>query len=117
MNKREYAEYQEDFKNGTKGFTAWSSGFCSGCQDCLESYDICCKDKAEAMIERNEIVDEPNFSWQACEICNSHLGGDRYAAHARDENNEIIHFEVCTDCQYYMEYGRLDDMTMMNVED
>ena len=117
MTKQEYTEYEESFKNGSKGFTAWSSGFCSGCQDCLDGQNICCSDKAEAMIERDEIVNEPNFSSQACDICGSHLGGDRYAAHALDDDNEIVHFEICTDCIYYMEYGQLDDMTMLEIEE
>ncbi len=103
MTKQEYTEYQESFKNGSKGFAAWSSGFYLDCQDCYNN--------------EHNILNEGHFSSQACEICGSRLGGDRFAAHALDDNNEIIHFEICTDCVYYMEYGQLDDMTMLGVEE
>ncbi len=29
----------------------------------------------------------------------------------------ILEFEVCSDCLYYAEYGQLDDMTMMYLEE
>jgi hypothetical protein len=38
--------------------------------------------------------DKGFFSWQACDLCNSSLGGMRFAAHTR----EGFHLDVCTDC-------------------
>jgi len=45
-----------------------------------------------------EVGDEGEFSWQPCELCHSTLGGQRYAAHALDSNDELIHLEICVDC-------------------
>jgi hypothetical protein len=59
---------------------------------------------------------DPWFSWHPCECCGSPLGGSREYLYARNEANEIVQFEICVDCVYYVNYGRLDDMTMMEVE-
>jgi hypothetical protein len=56
------------------------------------------------------------FSWYPCECCGSHLGGSREYLYARDANDDIVQFIICVDCVYYIEYGRLDDLTMMEVE-
>lgn len=75
----------------------FSSGLCSGCSDCQDSYDMSEKE-LETEISNGEIFDEGHFSWYACELCNSTLGGNRYAAHYRDDDNEICHIEICVDC-------------------
>jgi hypothetical protein len=59
---------------------------------------------------------DPWFSWSPCECCGSHLGGNREYLFARDTNNDIVHFKVCEDCVYYVNYGRLDDSTMAEIE-
>lgn len=66
----------------------------------------------------NEVVDcFPFFSWRACDCCGRNLGGDRYHATGwNDKLGEAFCYEVCQDCIYYAEYGRLDDMTMRNLE-
>jgi hypothetical protein len=67
---------------------------------------------------------EPFFSWSACECCGSQLGGNRETYRFVAENpagnyaslsNPDTSFEadICTDCVYYLAYGRLDDMTML----
>lgn len=61
--------------------------------------------------------DEPFFSWRPCEVCKSHLGGDRYTANGFSEEFGVVEFDmVCQDCIYYAEYGRLDDVTMDQIE-
>jgi hypothetical protein len=62
--------------------------------------------------------EEPFFSWSPCECCARPLGGNRYYAECfippRWLGNSI-EAEICTDCAYYAEYGQLDDMTMLEV--
>lgn len=62
---------------------------------------------------------EAFFSWRPCDCCGAHLGGDRYRAsgYNRKENRVQVYEEVCTDCIYYAEYGQLDDITMMELEE
>ena len=60
---------------------------------------------------------EGHFSWTRCDVCDRDLGGDRFAAHGVDINDDIVHLEVCQDCMYYITYGKLDDMTMMDMEE
>ena len=61
---------------------------------------------------------ETFFSWSPCDVCGTHLGGDREECNGY--NTKTKEFEdydcVCTDCVYYAEYGRLDDQTMIEVE-
>ena len=56
------------------------------------------------------------FSWAACDCCVRPLGGTRYKMQGYYREHEYDTFAVCGDCLYYLEYGRLDDMTMMEIE-
>ena len=61
---------------------------------------------------------DPYFSHSSCECCNRSLGGDRYHATGWHPGKEKAYcYEVCTDCVYYAEYSRLDDMTMMDLKE
>jgi hypothetical protein len=60
---------------------------------------------------------DPWFSWHPCECCGSHLGGDREYLYARNASGKVVRFTICTDCVYYIEYGRLDDTTMARVNE
>jgi hypothetical protein len=56
--------------------------------------------------EQNEDVgDEGFFSWQSCDCCGSHLGGDRFAAHGIDSGGNGIHLDICVDCLVYIANG------------
>ena len=60
---------------------------------------------------------EPSFSWFPCDICGSRLGGDRYnVTIATHKNITYNDFRGCSHCLYYNEYGKLDDITMMEIE-
>jgi hypothetical protein len=110
MTKEEYQEYEKAVSENTKGFHYCSSGYCPGCPECENFYGTI--DDGE-----NYPDIDPSFSWHSCEICGSHLGGDRYPAHTIDDDENIVHFEACVDCVYYLEYGHLDDLTMMEIEE
>lgn len=114
MTKQEYVDYIRCFEAGIDGLEYLSSGYCPGCRECEEQYGLC--EEGENYPEV-----EPSFSWRPCEICNSHLGGDRYPVHGCIDSAEdgviTVHLEACVDCVYYLEYGRLDDMTMLEIEE
>jgi hypothetical protein len=110
MTKEEYAEYERKFGLWHEQARFPSSGDCEGCEECTDVY---CYDLQHGRTP--EI--EAHFSWEPCEVCGSKLGGDRYPIHSVDANGDILHWEACLDCVYYIEYGRLDDMTMLEIED
>ena len=58
---------------------------------------------------------DPWFSWSPCECCKSPLGGNRQYLYARDSQDAIVQFTICEDCVYYIEYGRLNDVTMARI--
>lgn len=93
MNKREYEEYEESVKDFFK-----KEGI-----NCLSQMDM-------------EV--EPYFSSSYCEVCNRYFGGDRYDCSGYNPIIKQVQedYEVCSDCLYYAEYGRLDDMTMGDIE-
>lgn len=53
-----------------------------------------------------DIYDGPHFSWSSCDSCGSGLGGDRHAAHGVI-NDDIFHFDVCTNCVHFHANGEL----------
>lgn len=60
---------------------------------------------------------DPWFSWRPCECCGCTLGGNREYLFAVDADGEQVQYEICEDCVYYVNYGRLDDQPMMRVEE
>jgi hypothetical protein len=59
----------------------------------------------------------PSFSWTPCDCCKSPLGGSRHEMTAyHEETKQVLEFSICEDCVYYSAYGRLDDTTMMELE-
>ena len=56
------------------------------------------------------------FSTLPCACCHRHWHGDREDANGYNPiTKEIQEYSVCIDCLYYAEYGQLDDMTMLEV--
>lgn len=74
--------------------------------------------KSEGITNLSSTSEEPFFSWHACECCGSSLGGNRENCNGYNPTTkEIKEYEyICDDCIYYAEYGRLDDMTMQEIE-
>lgn len=89
MTKTEYAAYVSRFEDGIKGYTHFTTD------------------------------GEEYFSWRRCSICGTTEGGSREDGQAVDSKSDAIVFvgSICLDCVYFNEYGRLDDMTMMEVEE
>lgn len=137
MNAQQYKRYQDSVAYHLKDLNAVSTGACLECEDCglgLKTCPHCDGEKID--IEQEEgacpncsgsgyiapsldeftSANESSFSWHACEACGSTLGGDRHPAHGVDKDGAILHLSVCTDCLYYLNYGQLDDMAMMEIE-
>jgi len=98
MNKQEYKEYEEavaDFFQG-EGINCLSAD--------PDHYEEGCI--------------EPHFSWSPCDCCCRPEGGDRtYCCGYNPTTKEVQDgYSICNDCYYYAEYGRLDDTTMLDIE-
>lgn len=91
----DYEQFKRDFEHGLTDLEHFSTGSLETCPDCWEE----------------EGYGEPHFSYANCYICNRNLAGNRIVGHAWFKD-EIVHLEVCMDCEYYNEYGTLDDETM-----
>jgi hypothetical protein len=70
-----------------------------------------------AILTEDERSGEPYFSSQPCDCCHRQLGGDRRNCNGCTESGEVSPtYSICCDCEYFAEYGRLDDTTMMEIE-
>jgi len=51
------------------------------------------------------------FSWESCDLCNNHLGGDRHRAALINPGtkDEPIYLDVCQCCICYIANGELCD--------
>jgi hypothetical protein len=112
MTKKEYAAYQAAFASFKEemGLANISTGLLR-CPDCKVDLEGCdCPKCGKNMIE---FPNEAYFSWNPCDCCGRPEGGDRMDANGYNPTTqEIEEFVICTDCEYYAEYGRLDDTTM-----
>lgn len=61
---------------------------------------------------------ERAFSHLFCECCNRPTAGTRVKLTAIwiSSPTTVLSYSICEDCEYYLEYGQLDDMTMMDME-
>jgi hypothetical protein len=95
MNKNEYKEYQSRVINffDTIGIVNLS------------------------VIQIGEETTEPYFSWRPCDCCGSRLGGMRVDANGYNPTAECVMgpFSICLDCEFYSEYGELDNQTMLDM--
>ena len=80
-----------------------------------------CNAGYEAEAKEGYFVNQPEvepeaFSSRPCEICGTPLAGQRHLMvriHPRDPNQN---YSGCDDCQNYIEYGQLDDQTMLDID-
>lgn len=74
-------------------------------------------DEGITNLSRKSDCDESYFSWRSCDCCGTHLGGDRIDADGYNPTTkEVQEYRICTDCEYFAEYGQLDDMTMLELD-
>ena len=118
MTKKEYEQYQKRVKKELSTLECLNNGtvLCPDCGTWVEGEN--CPDCGMDF----DLMNEPSFSWSSCDCCGSSLGGDKYKAMGLIKNrsprrkNNWIEYSICVDCMYYIEYGQLDDMTMMEIE-
>lgn len=114
--KAKYADYEARFTAflEREQLEALNPGSAT-CSECKVAWE---GDNCPSCNRDREAADEASFSWQPCECCLRPLGGDRYpASGVNTETKDVQEYSVCVDCYYYSAYGRLDDTTMMEVED
>jgi len=120
VTKAEYAAYQAAVQAffEREEITHLSTGVfeCPACEVEFDDNGLC----PRCGMDREEGCPEPHFSWHPCDCCGSHLGGDRVHAAGwhRDDppDTPIKKYSICVDCEYYNEYHRLDDMTLLEIE-
>ena len=107
MDKQEYQEYEQTVRDFFE-------------REGVENLSMECGPTAdhECVICGETVGCDPFFSWVICECCQTREGGNRYHATGYNpKTKEAYCYEVCEDCIYYAEYGQLDEMTMMSIED
>jgi hypothetical protein len=108
MNREEYKDYE---KRVNKFFE----------REGINNLSIAVSEDSEDSICpgcNNERDFESHFSHINCECCSRSLGGDRYHCTGYNpETKDIYCYDICIDCYYYAEYGQLDDMTMLEIEE
>lgn len=94
MNKKQYKEFQKNFK------------------------DFFIKEEIDCMSSKEQ-EQEPYFSSWPCDCCGSPLRGNRQDYIAYNPKRKEIQgsYSICIDCIYYNEYGHLDDLTMLEMKD
>jgi hypothetical protein len=97
-DEKAYEEYREECEFNDEEpapFDAWMKG-----------------DRA-ADLEELDGKDDLGFMWSNCDLCNSGLGGDRYAATALPENpaenRDYVPLEICVDCLCWVANGDVPD--------
>lgn len=108
MTKEQYRKYRNAVEHNLAGLSFISTGACKDCDECGLPEDPSDGDL--------DLASEPHFSWWSCDSCGSTLGGDRHPAHGRMSDGALLHLSICTDCLYYLNYGQLDDTTMLEME-
>jgi len=121
MTSQDYKEYEAAVAAFflREGIANLSPGciVCPICGEDLHSSGVC-DEACPGCGEDMEVINEPDFSWTACDCCGSSPGGDRSTASGyHPASGECFEYSVCQDCVYYSTYGQLDDMTMMDMEE
>jgi hypothetical protein len=116
MTKAEYKRFEAAFRTFFKreGVVNLTTGYLR-CPQCGGEWDD--SGKCEKCGADQQCWDEPMFSKSPCDCCGTRLHGDReHATGFTPTTREVQEYEICSDCAYYAEYGRLDDTTMLEVE-
>ena len=100
-------QYIETVEKSLSEYQYLSTGLCPGCAECAETYGQGLDaEEFEEAISTGQVFEEPWFSWNSCEICDTRLGGDRVSGHCVDADGEICHIDgICIDCACYIANG------------
>lgn len=111
MTKEDYEDYKANFQYYSAGMQCLCNGPAHGCIDCHPDALEMTRDEFFSAVGDGK-DESSSFT---CDLCKRPLAGTRYPAHGW-LGAEVCHFSICSDCVYYMEYGQLDDMTMLEME-
>ena len=98
------SNFTDSIERELAGIGHISPGLASCCGECCSVFDLSETDM-EVGLNEGGIVDEGGFSSQSCDSCGSSLGGDRFAAHGFDKNDNVIHLDICVDCLMFHANG------------
>ncbi len=106
------SEFTDAIAHRMDGREAISTGICSGCGLCLNTYGYDTQEALDEDYGLGNLTDEPHFSKSPCDCCGSSMSGDRHDAHFTipDSKGSVIgqplhHMEICTDCLLYLANG------------
>ena len=117
MTKSEYQDYEKSVEQFFKceGVRNLSTGLLN-CPQCKIPFE--CGECPQCHQDSGHFPCEPFVSGCPCDCCKTSLAGDRMDAHGYNPTTkQILEYTICTDCEYYAEYGQLDDMTMMEMSE
>ena len=103
----QYVDRVIDEENATK-YRSISPGICGSCPQCQSHYGMTEEELTEGY-ESGEVLEEGGFSYHDCEVCGCPLGGDRCGAHGWTSKNELLHYDICQDCLFYLANGEVPD--------
>jgi len=67
-------------------------------------------------IEVHSETGSSGFMKSPCECCGNHDAGNRETIKAGPCGGPFFEYDICMDCVYFLEYGQLNDSTMMEIE-
>jgi MoaA/NifB/PqqE/SkfB family radical SAM enzyme len=115
MTYAEYVRYCESFNAFME-----KEGMCNlstspyKCPECDVQFD--CGECPECHKDSGQFAPEPDHTCRPCDCCDRSTGELWDANGWSEQDQEIKEVRVCRDCEYFAEYGVLDDQTMMEVE-
>lgn len=137
MTQQEYREYQETVESfftrdginnlsqvdsEEESYFSWSS--CDCCGSSLGGDRYHCNGFKPTTPEDVSIEKVCNLLWSTILLIvsirfNRKNFDDclRSVFHYQISLGDVFEYEVCVDCLYYAEYGQLDDMTMLDIEE
>jgi hypothetical protein len=117
MNRREYREYEQRVAEffEREGLTNLTSSPYK-CPDCDVPFE--CNQCPQCGKDGGQFPVEAYPSRHPCDCCGDPTYGNRLDANEYSEKfDEAREYVICEDCDYYAEYGHLDDQTMAQLDD
>ena len=106
------SKFTDAIERELEGLVRCNPGPASCCPECVDQFGFCCAASMREAEEDSRVVDEGGFSSSSCDSCGSSLGGDRYVAHAFEDDGDgnpvtdsVVHLSICTDCLLFHANG------------